>query len=86
MIRRRSKTCISSINTELLSKANKYKKYLLVKNINDLQDSLQNQIFKNGPTFLEILVKPGSRNNLGRPKSSPVDNKNSFMQFLRTNK
>lgn len=35
-----------------------------------------------GPAFLEILVNKGARKNLGRPKSSPVQNKIDFMGFL----
>lgn len=35
-----------------------------------------------GPAFLELLVNKGARKNLGRPKSSPVQNKLDFMGFL----
>lgn len=35
-----------------------------------------------GPVFLEIKVKRGTRKNLGRPKASPVSNKIGFMQHL----
>jgi phosphonopyruvate decarboxylase len=36
-----------------------------------------------GPALLEIRVNKGARKNLGRPSSSPVDNKAEFMQFLK---
>jgi phosphonopyruvate decarboxylase len=39
--------------------------------------------FSNGPAFLEIKLKPGTRSDLGRPTSSPLDNKNAFMDFLQ---
>lgn len=36
----------------------------------------------NGPIFLEIKIKKGARKDLGRPKTTPVQNKNSFMNYL----
>lgn len=38
---------------------------------------------KKGPNFIEIKIKPGARDNLGRPKTSTLDNKKKFMEFLR---
>ena len=35
-----------------------------------------------GPSFLEIKICPGSRDDLGRPTIKPVDNKENFMKFL----
>jgi len=35
-----------------------------------------------GPAFLEILVNKGARKNLGRPTTTPIKNKQDFMQFL----
>ena len=35
-----------------------------------------------GPTFLEIMVRKGSRSDLGRPTTTPIENKNAFMRFL----
>ncbi|MDR2601341.1 MAG: phosphonopyruvate decarboxylase [Spirochaetaceae bacterium] len=37
---------------------------------------------RNGPIFIEARVKKGSRQDLGRPKSSPVENKTAFMKLL----
>lgn len=36
-----------------------------------------------GPSFLEILVTKGSVKGLGRPNTSPSENKRMFMEFLR---
>ena len=36
----------------------------------------------NGPAFLEIKVKLGTRNDLGRPAESPKQCKQNFMRFL----
>ena len=32
-----------------------------------------------GPVFIEVRVKPGFRTNIGRPKTTPIQNKLSFM-------
>jgi phosphonopyruvate decarboxylase len=36
-----------------------------------------------GPFFLEVDVSTGSRPDLGRPKTTPIENKTGFMEFLR---
>jgi len=36
-----------------------------------------------GPVLLELRLKTGSREDLGRPTTTPVENKNSFMNFLK---
>ena len=40
--------------------------------------------FKNaeGPVFLQICVKKGNRKDLGRPTTTPIQNKETFMEFL----
>ena len=35
-----------------------------------------------GPAMLEIMVQKGARADLSRPKSSPIENKTAFMEFL----
>lgn len=35
-----------------------------------------------GPVFLEIKVKKGARKDLGRPTTTPIENKNAFMEFI----
>ena len=48
----------------------------------DLVISIQKFIHTSGPSFLEVKITPGSRANLGRPKLTPVSNKEKFMDFL----
>ena len=36
-----------------------------------------------GPALLEIRVNRGARAELGRPSTSPIENKKAFMKFLR---
>ncbi|NLZ92647.1 MAG: phosphonopyruvate decarboxylase [Firmicutes bacterium] len=44
----------------------------------------QAQVLKEspGPALLEIKIKKGARKDLGRPQTTPVQNKEAFMQFL----
>jgi len=35
-----------------------------------------------GPVLLEIKVKKGARKDLGRPTTTPIENKETFMEFL----
>ncbi len=42
------------------------------------------QLQKDGPSFLEIRVAPGARKDLGRPKTTPEQNKKAFMDFLQS--
>jgi phosphonopyruvate decarboxylase len=50
------------------------------------EEEINNQVTKllatPGPVFLEILVCKGSRKDLGRPTTTPRDNKQALMQFL----
>lgn len=36
-----------------------------------------------GPVLIEIKVKKGNRNNLGRPTTTPIQNKEALMSFLK---
>ena len=47
------------------------------KTMQELQNILANK--NEGLTFIEVMVKKGARKDLGRPKSSPVENKIAFM-------
>lgn len=37
----------------------------------------------NGPVFLEVKVKKGNRKDLGRPTTTPIQNKEALMEFLK---
>ena len=36
-----------------------------------------------GPVFLEVKVKKGNRKDLGRPTTTPIQNKEALMDFLK---
>ena len=37
----------------------------------------------NGKVFLEIKIKKGFRDDLGRPKTTPQENKKHLMKFIK---
>lgn len=53
-----------------------------VQTIEDIKLSLKEMRERNGPNFLEIMVCKGARKDLGRPTTTPVENKIRFMKFL----
>ncbi len=49
------------------------------------KEELQKQLTKLGeaPVFLEVRVKKGNRKDLGRPTTTPIQNKEALMEFLK---
>ncbi len=60
-----------------------YKTSLSVDNADDLAEVLQDLADNEAPIFLEIKVKKGAREDLGRPTTTPVENKRALMDFLK---
>ena len=60
-----------------------YKTVLSVDNADDLSEVLDNLTDNEAPLFLEIKVKKGARADLGRPTTTPEENKRALMDFLR---
>lgn len=65
-----------------IAKAFNYKHVYQVKSLIELNTSLTEFKEVEGPALLEILVKKGARKNLGRPTTSPLDNKVALMKNL----
>lgn len=59
-----------------------YKNIILVKTKEELEAVMQNPNTYQELSFIEVLVKKGARKDLGRPKTTPIENKNAFMEFL----
>lgn len=51
--------------------------------INILNTQLSSIPLKGGPVLLEIKVKKGNRKDLGRPTTTPIENKEAFMNNLK---
>jgi len=63
-----------------------YKKYSLAKNKKELVKSINDLKNCDGPKILEVQVSKYSRENLGRPKESPEENKFFFIRKVMEKK
>ena len=75
------------IDLPAVAKAVGYKKIISVDNKVDLEkqlSTLNSQLSTvGGPIFLEVKVKKGNRKDLGRPTTTPIQNKEALMDFLK---
>jgi len=69
------------IDLPAVAKAVGYKDTISVDNKEELVAALKN--LANGPVFLEVKVKKGNRKDLGRPTTTPIQNKEALMDFLK---
>ena len=60
-----------------------YKDVFNASNVDELNEVLPKFIQSEGPVFLNIAVSIGSRKDLGRPTTTPIENKNDFMKKLK---
>ena len=76
-------TAAKYLNISAIIKAMGIKNVYTVKNKEMIYENIDLFISSNGPSFLEVKIKPGSREDLGRPTIKPVKNKDSFINFLK---
>ena len=69
------------INLPAVAKAVGYKKTISVDSKEALVDALKN--IADGPILIEVKVKKGNRKDLGRPTTTPIQNKEALMSFLQ---
>ena len=72
-----------NIDMQALAKSNGYKNLFFADKAESIKSQFSNLISHHGPSFLEIRVEPGSRENLGRPSLSPSENKESFVHSIK---
>ena len=70
------------IDLPAIAKAVGYKAAYSVDNKADLETVLKNVNGFESPTLLEVKVKKGNRKDLGRPTTTPIQNKEALMNFL----
>jgi phosphonopyruvate decarboxylase len=68
------------IDFPAIAKAVGYKRIMSVDNKADLEKQLST--IGDGPAFIEVKVKKGNRKDLGRPTTTPIENKEALMNFL----
>ena len=73
-------------NIDLLAvaKACGYKSAVSVENFTDLDRALEMTKAKDELTFIEVKCALGARDDLGRPTTTSIENKQNFMGYLNT--
>ena len=71
------------IDLPAVARAVGYKDALTADSKESLADALEKLKGMEGPVLLEVKVKKGNRKDLGRPTTTPIENKNALMEFLR---
>ena len=77
-------TVANDIDLVSIAKACGYPNAVCVNNLDDLDKELLNAKQKDELFFIEIKCSIGSRDDLGRPTISAIDNKKNFMNYLMT--
>lgn len=74
----------SSVDFPTIAKACGYRTALSVQTEEELVKVIERIDTLEAPLFLEIKVAKGARKNLGRPTTTPIQNKNDLMKLLST--
>lgn len=75
-------TVAGRISLAQIARSCGYKAVWTVESAPELSRALDAFLAHKGPVLLEIRVQTGARADLGRPKTSPAQNKLHFMRFL----
>ncbi|MBR1784602.1 MAG: phosphonopyruvate decarboxylase [Bacteroidales bacterium] len=71
------------IDLPAIAKAVGYKQYYSCETKEYLQELLEKVKTQEGPILLQVCVKKGNRKDLGRPTTTPIQNKEALMAFLK---
>ncbi len=77
-------TVAAGIDFVSIAKACGYPNAISVDNPDDLDKELNRAKDRNELSFIEVKCSIGARDDLGRPTTTALDNKNSFMAYLNT--
>ena len=75
-------TAAGKIDMQKLAAACGFSKYLQISDRESCLRVLEQTKYDEGPMFIEAVLLPGSREDLGRPTISPIENKLELMRFL----
>lgn len=71
-----------NIDVPAIALACGYKRAVTVTSEEEIKYTLSDLLKTEGPTLIEIKIGINSRDNLGRPKTIPIENKVAFMNFI----
>ncbi|MEW6708798.1 MAG: phosphonopyruvate decarboxylase [Candidatus Riflebacteria bacterium] len=75
-------TAATGIDTSRLAESMNFKHYFKTDCESAMRKCFSSLNSLAGPVFIEAIIKPGSRKNLGRPTSTPAENKAELMRFI----
>lgn len=75
-------TVAGDIDIEAIALGSGYKGYLSASEGSSISEQWQQISRQSGPILFEIKIAAGSRADLGRPTSSPIENKTAFMNHV----
>ena len=76
-------TVSSSVEFDKVALACGYKAAKTIETKADLEEEIKKMKSSEGPRMLVVKVNKGSRKDLGRPTTTPIQNKEAFMRFLQ---
>jgi phosphonopyruvate decarboxylase len=76
-------TVSSQIDFEKIALACNYKNAQTVETRKELKKTINKMKTKEGPQMIIVKINKGARKELGRPTTTPIENKESFMEFLK---
>lgn len=59
-----------------------YRRVYYAENFEELDEALRLAKEEDGLAFIEVKAAIGAREDLGRPSTTPVENKEAFMEYL----
>lgn len=71
-----------NIDVPAIARACGYRNAITVTAFEEIRSAIEEVLNNEGPSLMEIRVGINSRDNLGRPKTTPIENKEAFMKFL----
>lgn len=77
-------TVAGSIDLVAIAKACGYPNAVCVDNFDDLDRELEIAKGRNELSFIEVKCSIGARDDLGRPTTTALENKQNFMEYLKT--
>ena len=75
--------CSGALNLTALADAAGYKEVITADSEPSLREALKKAVSLPGPLFLVIRCACGARSDLGRPTTTPIQNRDAFMNYLK---
>lgn len=75
-------TASANVSFVELAKASGYPRAVLVDSVDGIGPALREAFNAAEPSLVELRIRPGARGDLGRPTSTPQENKEVFMKVL----